>query len=163
MRTHFCLPCLPFHLAQLLYSLADGLNSSPFLLEELSFRLQQLPTTLEAASEREKVHCTSATQHDQKQMEHYALWVFRFLMFQLMHHFQLEEGPCFSLAQTTLTTRITYGSNFNSFFLFGKKKKKHKTTGNHFFLFYFFFSFLHIIHCLMKSRLLAGQQRNIYC
>lgn len=146
MRTHFCLPCLPFHLAQLLYSLADGLNglnSSPFLLAELSFRLQQLPTTSEAATEREKVHCNSAIQHDQKQMEHYALWVFRFLMFQLMHHFQLEEGPCFSLAQTTLTTCITYGSNFNSFFLFGKKPKnqkpKNKTTRNHLFFFFTFF------------------------
>lgn len=51
-------------------------------------------------------------------MGHCVPWVFRCLLFQLMHHFfhREQEGPPFPSAQTTLSTWITHHSNLNSLF-----------------------------------------------
>lgn len=72
-------------------------------------------------------------------MEHCAPWVFRCLLFQLMHHFfyRQQEGLCFPSAQTILSTWTMHLSNLNSLF------SENKLLETIFLLLFFFFVFTH--------------------
>lgn len=80
-------------------------------------------------------------------MEHCAPWVFRCLLFQLMHHFfyRQQEGSCFPSAQTILSTWIAYHSNLDSLFwiLLNSFENKLLETFLLLLLFFFLFFFTH--------------------